>query len=461
MIVGGILANIAALNATIYSSSRVLFAMGREKFVWEKLGEMHEINRTPYRALLLSTLIIIFVLLFLPLKDIAGAADFLFIALFIQLNLAYIQLRRKIPEARWEYTVPFGIWLPLAAIALYVILGVSLFHVSPIGIYFTIFWLLSGLVNYFAYTKKEEREDVEREIIYEHTTRFREKSGYRVILPIAEEEDLQEFSQIAFALAKEEGGDILALRVSEVAPSLPLNAGFHSDHEQRLLDKVEKAAVSQKLNVDTRLVVARSIPDAILENVEVENGDLLVMGWDGYVNSKGFIFGRKVDVVLHRVKCDLMVVKLRDLREIKQILVPVAIDENPNLRFTGKVATALSKWFGGEVTIMMIIPEKVVNLEYARYFAILEDRVRELKLKTVKEPKIKLVRSNYIASAIIKEAIHYDLVLLPAARDRITQAIGVGSIPEQVVKHCQKTVIIAKGHRGIIQPFLDYLRSRF
>ena len=91
--------------------------MARDKFVWSRLGEMHELNQTPYRAVLLSMVAIIIVASLLPLKDIAGAADVLFIALFLQLNLAYIQLRRKMPEVRWQYVVPLEPFLPILAVA--------------------------------------------------------------------------------------------------------------------------------------------------------------------------------------------------------------------------------------------------------------------------------------------------------------------------------------------------------
>lgn len=461
MIFGGILANIAALNATIYSSSRVLFAMARDKFVWGGLARTHEINQTPYRAILLSLVAIIFVAVFLPIKDIASAADILFIALFLQLNIAYIELRRKKPEARWHYVVPFGPVLPILAVVFYVILGVALFHVSPVAIYFTVFWFLLGLVNYLGYTKVEERETLEKEIMFAHATRFQEKLGYRVMLPVANEENWQEFSKIAFAVAREEEGEVIAFRVHEVPPSLPMIAGFNTDHERRVLDKIETEAKGKKINIDTRLSVARSIPDAILATVEVEDGDLLVMGWDGYVNTKGFIFGRKVDVVLHRVKCDLVVIKLAKSSAFKKMLIPIAIDENPNLRFAGKVATAVSKWFAGHITVGMVIPENTSTVKYGRYFALLEDHIKELKLKTGVEPEIKLIRSDYIASSIIKEARDHDVVILPASRGRITKAISMGSVPEQVAKHCDKTIIMVKGHRGIAQPFFDYIRSRF
>src|SRR3989344_743971 len=461
MIFGGLLANIAALNATIYSSSRVLFAMARDRFVLPSLAHTHRINKTPYRAILLSLTTIVFIAIFLPIKDIASAADILFIALFLQLNIAYIELRRKKPEAHWQYIIPFGPALPILAVILYVILGISLFHVSQIAIYFTVFWFLLGLVNYLGYTKIQGRKNLEKEIMFSRASRFREKLGYRVILPVANEENWREFSQIAFAMAREEEGEVLAFRAHEVPQSLPMAAGFNIDHERGVLDKIETAAREAKINIDARLSATRSIPDAILETVKVENGDLLLMGWDGYSNTKGFVFGRKVDVVLHRVKCDLAVTKFSKSPVFQKIFIPVSIDENPNLRFAGKVATAVSKWFSGRITVGMVIPENTSAVKYAGYFSVLEDHIKELKLKTEVEPEIKLIRSNNITSSIIKEGANHDVLMLPASRGRITKVISMGSIPEQVAKHCDKTIIMAKGHRGIIQPIFDYIRSRF
>jgi hypothetical protein len=72
------------------------------------------------------------------------------------------------------------------------------------------------------------------------------------------------------------------------------------------------------------------------------------------------------------------------------------------------------------------------------------------------------VYSDYLASGILKASSGYDVVLLPAARARITLAVGVGSIPEQVAKNNRrKTVMIAKGYRGIAQPFWEYVREWF
>ena len=461
MLIGGLFANIGALNATIYSSSRVLFALGRDKLVFWWLGIMHPINFVPARALIVSLLVIILVATLLPITDIASAADILFIALFMLLNISYIQLRREKPEAKWRYIVPFEPFLPLLAVLLYVLLGIALFHVSPTAIYFLVFWILLGLVNYYAYAKRVEREDHAREVIYEHSARFRPKSEYRVILPVGTEGNWERFTDIATAMTLEEGGDLIALRIHEVGRDKGTEDAFHSTQDKRVLHQIEEEMARRRVNVDTRIVAAESIPEAILDTILSERADLVLLNWDGDVHTKGFSFGRKIDTVLHRAKCDLLTVKLGGEQHMRRMFIPVAIDGNPNLRFTGKVATALYHAYNTQVTVGMIIPEDVRGRGEEYFLAILEERVRELKMKIPDGVESKLIHSDYLASGIVKAATDFDVVLLPAARSRITQAIGVGSTPEQVAKNCRKkTVLIAKGHRGVTQPLWDYITER-
>ena len=463
MLVGGLLANLAAMNATIYSSSRVLFSLGRDKLVWQKLGVMHPIHYVPTRALLLSLVIITVAATMLPLKDIAGLADILFIGLFLQLNLAYIQLRREKPEAKWQYIVPFGPYVPLVGVVCYVLLGIALFHVSPTAVFFFGAWLLLGLVNYLGYAKQVEREDHAREIVYEHSMRFHPKSEYRVVLPVDKEGDWRKFLDIASAMTREEGGDLIALRIHEMVEGQNARGAFHSSQEEHFLHEIEEDMAKKRLNVDTRIVSSESVPEAILETIAEENADLVLMNWDGDVNTKGFIFGRKIDVVLHRAKCDMLTVKLGSGGKMDRVFLPVAIDANPNLRFTGKVATALSRTFGSKITVAMVVPEDVRGKTDEQYQKILEGHVQELKMKIPGGVESKVIYSDYVASGILKSTDNtYDVILLPSARGHITRAISLGSVPEQVAKQCRRrTVIIAKGYRGVAKPLWEYIKERF
>ncbi|MBI2108695.1 MAG: amino acid permease [Parcubacteria group bacterium] len=463
MIIGGLLANIAALNATIYASSRVLFAMARDNFVWSKLSKINPATKTPYLALLASVITIIAAAIFLPLKDIASVADILFILLFMQLNIAYIQLRRKKPEAEWYYVVPFGVLLPISAIILYVALIVALFHVSPTAIYLTIIWLLLGLVNYLGYVRVAGEKKLEQEIKYEHATRFQQKSGYRIVVPVEENKTgIDDITKIAFEMARAENGEIFALHIHEISQFLPLDIPFDAEEKKEVLDRIESAAIQRKFNVYTRIVAARSVPETLLDVVQVEDGDLLIMEWDGYVSKKGFIFGKKIDTVLHRAHCDLIVAKLDGpIEHVRKILIPVPTEDNHNLRFTGRVINALTPTLNAEVTVAMVIPEETKLLEQLRLQGVLEKHLQELKLKNIRSIDTKIMRSDYIVSAIIQESDKYDAIVLPADRGRISKAIGMGTIPEQVAKRSNKIVLMTKGYRGIVQPFFDYIQSRF
>ena len=61
LLLGGLLATASSANASILSSSRINFAMGREKIVTPKLNEIHKRFGTPYKSIALTgALILVF-----------------------------------------------------------------------------------------------------------------------------------------------------------------------------------------------------------------------------------------------------------------------------------------------------------------------------------------------------------------------------------------------------------------
>ena len=84
LLVGGLISTMSALNATIYSSSRVAFAMGRDRNFPALFGRVHPRSCTPHWAILVSLIIIVAMALSLPLEDVASAADIMFLLLFLR-----------------------------------------------------------------------------------------------------------------------------------------------------------------------------------------------------------------------------------------------------------------------------------------------------------------------------------------------------------------------------------------
>ncbi len=54
ILIGGLFSTMSALNATIYSSSRVSFAMGRDRNLPSWFGKIHPLRKTPHWSILAS-----------------------------------------------------------------------------------------------------------------------------------------------------------------------------------------------------------------------------------------------------------------------------------------------------------------------------------------------------------------------------------------------------------------------
>ena len=114
IMIGGLLSTMSALNATTFSSTRVSFAMGRDRALPDGFSSVSGKTRTPHVALGWSGLLILFVALTLPIEDVAAAADIMFILLFLQVNLAVITIRSKYgKDLKYGYLMPFFPILPM------------------------------------------------------------------------------------------------------------------------------------------------------------------------------------------------------------------------------------------------------------------------------------------------------------------------------------------------------------
>jgi len=155
MLFGGLVSTLSALNATIYSSARVAFVMGRDKLLPESFHDVNQWRRTPHWAIAVSGFIMIAVAILLPLKEVAAMADLLFVLLFLQVDLSILRIRPKYEgKLFYGYKLPFFPWLVYLAIVAQVGLGIALtlhFRQAPIGAFG---WLVIGTIVYYGYIKK-------------------------------------------------------------------------------------------------------------------------------------------------------------------------------------------------------------------------------------------------------------------------------------------------------------------
>ncbi|MFX0123992.1 MAG: APC family permease [Candidatus Hodarchaeota archaeon] len=155
---GGILSTLSALNAVIFSSTRVAFALARHGSLPQQLAAVSPKTHTPVNSIYTTGLVVILMAILIPIEAVATSADLMFMILFGQVMIASILIRRKVRISKekldYGYKTPLFPLIPvLGGIALLIIFYFTLF-LHPEALLATLIWLLLGVIIYEAYAHK-------------------------------------------------------------------------------------------------------------------------------------------------------------------------------------------------------------------------------------------------------------------------------------------------------------------
>ena len=473
MLIGGLLANLGALNATIYSCSRVAFALARDKNVWSRLANIHLKNLSPHIAVIVSSILISLMVIFLPLLDVAALASLLFILLFLQLNLAGINIHYKWPDTKWAYKVPLFPILPLIAIGAYTILAFTMLQININAWIVSLFWLLLGFINYFAYAKTQSRESFETGIVYEQAARIGPKTGKRILLPLApnlSQEEIKNLSEVAFALTSKYDGELVIIRVHEIPPALPLNQSMIKpdvlEQERKLFDQLQQWVNEyniktgpgiKNINFHSFILIGRDVVDVILDVVKQEDCDLLILNWYGYVQTTGVILSSKIDRILRESKCDLLVIQ--DAKPFKSVMVAVhPSGKGPYLELVGEISGGLRDYYKPKMELFGVVSQEIPS-----YFKPdPTELLKGLKLKKKDFDEINFVTGRSVTGTISQEMKDkgHDLVIIGAAIPRFLAHFKIGSVAEELAKDTSTSLIIVRGHEGAAEAWVKRLLKK-
>ena len=85
--------------------------------------------------------------------------------------------------------------------------------------------------------------------------------------------------------------------------------------------------------------------------------DLIVLGWPGYTNTSGKLFGSVIDPIVDNPPTDVVVVRYRQRRPLRKILVPIMGEINSRRAVRLAVNMARSGDEGpAQVTVLHILP---------------------------------------------------------------------------------------------------------
>ena len=456
LLISGVVSTMSALNATTYSSSRVSFAMGRDHNLPAFFAKIDPIRHTPVWAVVFSTVLMIVMGLSLPIEDVAASADIMFLLLFLQVNVAIMTLRKKMPDLERGFKVPWFPITPIIAIILNLALAIHLFTFSAIAWYFAIGWIVGGLLIYFGYFSRIEAMEKPKEILLEEALVSRD---YSVLVPVADHDQARIMGNFGAKLAQVNDGDILALHIIKVPYQLTLSEGRLSLKEGRAyLETLIQQAKQREVPVHTVIRLGRKAEIALRETVFENASDLLLMGWPGSTESKGRYFGSVIDPLLDNPPCDMAVVRYRQERPIRTILVPVA--GGVNSRLAVKVATQLG-YSSGDEPAMVVLMHIVPTQEDTRY-QIRSDQIFKECSTGFDYPKMAFLTKvgTDIAETILDEAENseggepYDMVVIGATEEPLFRNLLAGNVATQVLENASMTSVMVKHQSGRLSSIL-------
>ena len=456
LLFSGLVSTMSALNATTYSSSRVSFAMGRDHNLPTFFSRVHPVRHTPYWAVLLSGIFMLLMAWSLPLEDVAAAADIMFLMLFLQVNVTVMSLRRKMPDMERGFRIPWMPAVPIIAILLNGFLALNLFSFSPIAWYFAIGWIVVGLLAYYAYFSRIETMERPKEIVLEEVLVSRE---YSVVVPVATHEQARILGRIGAIVAQDNGGEVLALHVIKVPPQLTLGEGRLMLKEGRpFLETVIQQGKAFDVPVHTVLRLGRRVADAVRKTVEENAADLVVLGWPGYTNTAGRMFGSVIDPIVDDPPSDIAIVRYRAYRQLRAILVPVG--GGPNSRRAVKLALSMARSETNapvKVTLLHVLPLGAGETGHVRAEQVFRYCLEGIDYQPIE--KVVLVGQDLPTAVLAfakdrEKGQPYDLIIIGATNEPLFKNLLVGSIPERIAKEADVTVIVVKRRSSPLHSFL-------
>jgi APA family basic amino acid/polyamine antiporter len=327
------IAAISSSNSSILAASRVIFAMGRDGLMSDRLNVTHSRFSTPHRAILATGGVTgLLVLAGLRVEEIvallAQVASFSFLVTYALVHVAVVVFRRADPE---EYDPAFE--MPALLYPAVPVLGVAMTALVisqmelPVILVGTGIVLL-GVVWYAVYARDRGVEaGLYDEAFGSPVRAVRETlpgsapgtaaEPYRVVVGVANPETQRGLLRLAAATARAHANEgppeLVAVNVIEAAPDSGRNVASERLSSQRaLLNSTENIASEMDVGLRTVAIVAEEAGDALVDVILEEDADQAIVGWQGQLARAEHVLGPTLDTVVTRAPCDLSLVTIRD-----------------------------------------------------------------------------------------------------------------------------------------------------
>jgi APA family basic amino acid/polyamine antiporter len=152
--VGALMGMISSILVYQLGQARIWFAMSRDGLLPSAFSRVHKRFRTPAVSTWIAGLVVGIPAGLFDIGTLVNLSNIGTLFAFILVSIAVLVLRKKQPERKRGFRVPFSPWLPMLSLACCFVLMASLTVENWIRFFV---WLAIGLVIYFRYSRKHSQ----------------------------------------------------------------------------------------------------------------------------------------------------------------------------------------------------------------------------------------------------------------------------------------------------------------
>lgn len=465
MAVVAVFALMSMANAGVLSSSRFPFAMSRDDLAPQRLSEVSSRFKTPVVAVLLTGGLLLGLIAFVPVVELAKLASAFKILIFTFINVALIAFREgSLERYSPEFTSPAYPWVQLFGIVGGLVL---LTQMGVVAIGGAVGIILIGVLWYLGYGRSRTdrqgaafdalRRSAGAQSISQVEEAFADGEG--IVLVAMDKGTTQSRERTlltaASSVAAKRDGQVHAVRFEEVPEQLTLSSATEMNESDREFEqKTQELAESLPVPIHCQEIVSHNLKRAVVNYADDVDADLLLGEWepDRY---HAELLGSDIDWFMANAPCDTVFLRDRGMDQVDEITVVTRRGPYRPLKIT--LADALAVQHDAQVRFLTAIHEDAP----VERTAAIEDYHRELETLCEAPTVSEVIRGSDIIDSLVSAAQGTDVAVVgTVAHSRIHEFV-FGDPATEFSERVQATVLLAHPRelksrsfvRGLIEKF--------
>ncbi|WP_416840747.1 amino acid permease [Haloferax sp. DFSO52] len=447
MLFGGLLATASSANASILASSRINFAMGRDRIVSENLNEIHPRFGTPYRSIAITGGFILVFILLADVGTLANAGSVLHLIIYGLLNVSLIVMRIADPDDyQPDYTVPLYPFTPiLGAITSFALIAFFADTIVLLAVGFVVFAMLwyavyargkatkQGILGKYVLQRSEEMPAA----AVSATTSVQPDGGFRVMVPLANPQSERDLVTLGGSVAKANNGTLVGVHIVQVPDQTALESArteYDFAEADELLEQARLDADELDVDIETHTVLSHRSFEEVFDAAETYNADLVVMGWGPDSHGAPGRAESAIEEMTNTLPYDVLVLKDRGF-DPSEVLVPTA--GGPDSDLSASIALVLKEFYDANVTLLHVADDVDKGEAFLSKWA----EERGLSDATL------AVESGDVEMAIESHAQDKSLLVIGATERGLLSRLVRGTLVLDVVDDVECSVLLAERTR--------------